>query len=42
MSVSNSLKKKKRISDATCCTYIHRLQFHLPTWVTLPTLLGSV
>ena len=25
-----------------CCTHIHRLQFHLLTWVTLPTLLGSV
>ena len=26
-----------------CCTYQHRLQFHLPTWVTLSSsLLGSV
>ena len=25
-----------------CCTYQHRLQFHLQTWVTHSTLLGSV
>ena len=38
--VSNLLNNVIKFTN--CCTYIHRLQFHLHTWVTLSSLLGSV